>query len=285
MTFRLSNKLPNQSRSIPEKREAKRKYFFVLEGEKTEHIYIREIAQNVKEDSIIDVLILERIQGAHSNQYKITSSIQNYLAKNAKLDDKIKDQLVNLCNEYEEEKISEVDLIDALDDILGDMKDSFITDYNNNVIEQIRVLTELNTYEEDYDRICLILDRDYRSFKDFQYDQVLKICEENNFLLGITNPNFEFYLLLHINDAKQYDKSKLLENPRVSRNKKFVEDELNKALKSFGENYKKAKFNANFFVEKFPEFLNHIEEGYATDNKALKTELGSSVHHIIAQII
>ncbi|MEG0471112.1 MAG: RloB domain-containing protein, partial [Solibacillus sp.] len=201
MSFRLSKKIPNQSRNIPEKEEAKKKYFFILEGEKTEHIYMREVAQNNKK-SLIDVLILERIQGTHSNQYKITASIQNYLEKNVELDQEIKDQLYILCGEYEEENISEKELIECLEKVLGDKKESFITDYNDNVIDQIRLLNELNNYEEGFDRICLILDRDYRSFKDDQYDEVLKICKNNNFMLGITNPNFEFYLLLHINDAK-----------------------------------------------------------------------------------
>ncbi|QWG87409.1 hypothetical protein EXW61_29155 (plasmid) [Bacillus mycoides] len=46
------------------------------------------------------------------------------------------------------------------------------------------------------------------------------MCEENEFLLGITNPNIEFYLLLHMNDAKHYDASQLLENRRIAKSNK-----------------------------------------------------------------
>lgn len=283
MSFRLSKKIPNQSRMVTEKKEVKKKYFFILEGEKTEPIYMREVTKHKKE-SLIDILILERIQPSHSNQFKITASIQKYLRKNAQLDQQSKDALLRLSDAYEEGEISETDLIDSLDGILGDMKDSFITDYNDNVIEQIRVLNELNNYEEGFDKICLILDRDYRSFKDYQYDDVLRICRENNFMLGITNPNFEFYLLLHINNAKQYNVSELLGNPNRTRSKKFVEYELNDALKSFGQSYRKEKYDPAFFVNKFSDFLVNID-GYETDNDKLKDKLGSSVHEIMKKIL
>ncbi|MGE7915319.1 RloB family protein [Lysinibacillus xylanilyticus] len=283
MTFRLTNKLPNQSREV-EKIDVKRKYFFVLEGEKTEHIYINEIEKNLKKDAIVDVFILERIKGTHSNQYKITVSIKEYLDNNSQLSPEIKEKLIELRAEYEEENLTEEQLLEKIKEILGEMTDSFITDHNKNVIEQIRVLNELNSYEEDFDKICLILDRDYRSFKDYQYDDVLEICEKQNFLLGISNPNFEFYLLLHINDAKHYNKADLLENVRVTSKKKFVEYELNKALNPFDEFYKKKKYNAQFFIDRFDDFLLNVKS-YETNNNNLKNNLGSSVHKIIENFL
>lgn len=91
MTFRLSNKLPVKSRDVEEKLDEKRKFIFVLEGEKTEHIYVQAVAQNIKEGAIVDVLILERIQTTHSNQYKIVSSIQNYMDENARLEQAVRE--------------------------------------------------------------------------------------------------------------------------------------------------------------------------------------------------
>lgn len=285
MTFRLTNKLPNQSRE-EEKIDVKRKYFFILEGEKTEHIYINEVVNNIKQDAIADVYVLERIKGTHSNQYKITVSIKEYMDKNSQLSPEIKEKLTELSTDYEEENLTEEQLLEKIKEILGDMTDSFITDHNRNVIEQIRVLNELNSYVEDFDRICLILDRDYRSFKDYQYDEVLEICKHQNFLLGISNPNFEFYLLLHINDAKHYNETDLLENIRKTRKKKFVEYELNEALKTIDESYsyKKNKYNAKIFIDRFDEFLSNIGH-YEINNINLKNNLGSSVHKIIENLL
>lgn len=289
MSFRLSKKLPNQSRLIAEHKqeEGKKKYFFVLEGEKTEHIYMNEIVDNRKKDSLIEVLILERIVNQHSNQHKITVAIKDFLDENAKIDSHIKKKLYDLCNEYEEGSLNETKLLESIDEVLGDKNDDFLTKYSENIIEQIRLLHELDNYSAGLDKICLILDRDYGSFKEYQYDEVIQICEKNDFLLGITNPNIEFYLLLHINDATEYDTSKLLKNPRISKakkSKKFTEFELNKALKAFDKSYSKKKFDAKFFVNRFDIFLENIEK-YETDNTKLKTELGSSVHQIIKQII
>lgn len=52
-------------------------------------------------------------------------------------------------------------------------------------------------YVADYDKISFIFDRDPQSFKENQYDSVRKLCDENRFQLYITNPCFEFWLLLH----------------------------------------------------------------------------------------
>ncbi|HDX9529695.1 TPA: RloB domain-containing protein [Bacillus thuringiensis] len=289
MSFRLSNKTPNQSRLIPEiqREEGKKKYFFVLEGEKTEHIYMNEVINHRNKDSLIEVIILERVSKHRSNQHGITVSIQQFLEENAELDQKIKTQLYDLCNQYDEDNINETELLESVNELLGDKNEEFIAKYNENAIEQIRLLHKLDRYSDGLDKICLILDRDYKSFKLEQYDAVLKICEENGFLLGITNPNIEFYLLLHIDDAQKHDPSLILENRRISKaksSKKFVESELNNSLKLFQRSYSKTKFDAKFFVDRFPEFLKNIEN-YETDNTSLKTEIGSSVHKIIQQIL
>lgn len=284
MTYRLSDRPPSQSRLVDGKKDEKRKFFFVIEGEKTEKIYIQEVAQNVKKEALIDVLILERIQGSHSNQYKITATIKNYLDTHAQLNEHIKEKLIDLSIKYDEEELSESELLEILLEILGDAKEALIIEHNNNVIEQIRALNELKSYEKGFDRICLVLDRDYRSFKDSQYDKVINICHENDFLLGITNPNFEFYLLLHLDDATSYDQEKIKTNPRETTQKKYVEYILNSKLGEHERSYKKNNYDANFFIGRFLNYKENIT-GYAEDNLILKNEIGSSVHHILSHLL
>src|SRR5690625_8013571 len=72
LTYRLSNSMPNESRLTDEKLEGKKKYFFVVEGEKTESIYLQENAENLKQDALIEILILERNKGTKTKQYIIT---------------------------------------------------------------------------------------------------------------------------------------------------------------------------------------------------------------------
>lgn len=231
--------MPNNSRDVVETLEGKKKYFFVVEGEKTENIYVREVAHNIKRDAIIEVKLLERIISSKSNQYSITKTISDYLDHNEQISSEQREKLFEISLSYEEEEITEEELLASVDELLGTLKDAFFTQHNANIIEQFKVLNEMASYEKDFDRICLILDRDYRSFKEFQYDEVLNICEDYNFLLGITNPNFEFYLLLHLDDSLEYEKSEILENRRITSQKKFVEHTLNEKMHTLGSTYKK----------------------------------------------
>ena len=68
------------------------------------------------------------------------------------------------------------------------------------------------TYSEDIDKMCLIVDRDKKSFKEEQYNYVKEECERKNFKLYVTNPCFEFWLLLHFDEVHLINKEELLEN-------------------------------------------------------------------------
>lgn len=283
MSFRLSSKMPSTSR-IDLKQEAKKKFFFVLEGEKTESIYIKAISQYTSQNLLVDIVILERVIASESNQYKITSRIEDYLKVQSGLDIDIVDELRRLAQCYEDEEMSEEELMAHVTSILGDKAEVLITQLNENIINQIYALNKINTYEEGFDKICLVLDRDYRSFKEEQYDKVIDICERSNFLLGVTNPNFEFYLLLHINNCNSFDKEVLRTNPKQTSNKKYVEYTLNRSLNEYQKSYRKNKYDANFFIDKYPDYKKNIEN-YQQDNMLLKSELGSSVHLIINQLL
>ena len=47
------------------------------------------------------------------------------------------------------------------------------------------------------DEYCIIVDRDERSFTEEQVEAVIASCDDEHFRLVITNPCFEFWLLLH----------------------------------------------------------------------------------------
>ncbi|WP_322905219.1 RloB domain-containing protein [Paenibacillus sp. SGZ-1009] len=274
--------MPSESR-IHVKQEAKKKFFFVLEGEKTEAIYIKAISQYIPKNLLVDIVILERVIASESNQYKMTAKIESYLSTQAELEITIIEELRRLTNCYEEDEISEEQLVEQVQLILGDRAEALITQFNENVIEQIYALNEISSYEKGFDKICLIVDRDYRSFKEKQYDEVINICERSGFLLGVTNPNFEFYLLLHINDCNHLDHEILRTNPKQTSNKKYIEYTLNQYLKDYKQTYKKNKYDANFFINKYPDYKENIKN-YKQDNRLLKHELGSSLHLIINQL-
>ena len=279
--------MPNESRKIEEKIEVKRKYFFVLEGEKTEDIYIRELPNYLREDALADIVLLERVESSNSNQFKITEAISRYLEQSQMISVEQKERILELCTRFDEYKINEAELIDTIQKILGELAEHFVVDYNENVIEQVKLLNELRNYEKGFDKICLILDRDYRSFKSEQFDKVINICNENDFLLGLSNPNFEFYLLLHLTDATNSNVNDIAENRRMSKSKssrKYTEHLLNEEMRKSGLSYQKKRYDAKFFLDRFKNVLEYSTY-YEQDNTCLKEKVGTSVQNIIKDLI
>lgn len=136
------------------------------------------------------------------------------------------------------------------------------------------------TYSEDIDKMCFIVDRDKKSFKEEQYNYVKKECKRKNFKLYVTNPCFEFWLLLHFDEVHSIDKEKLLENNRITAKSKvrYVEAELKKYFP-----YNKNKYNAELLIEKIDLAIEN-EKKFCEDIEELKDKLGSNIGLLIQEL-
>lgn len=154
-----------------------------------------------------------------------------------------------------------------------------------NIMEDISdiIISTNITYEPGFDKICLIVDRDKESFKassnNDQYEYVLQVCRDQNFGLYITNPCFEFWLLLHFDEVFCLDREMLLENPRVTAKRKYTEQELRNLLPG----YSKGKYNADILSGKIEKAIINAEQ-FCQDNILLRNELGSSVGLLIKEL-
>lgn len=96
------------------------------------------------------------------------------------------------------------------------------------------------TFDREIDFMCLVVDRDPNSFKEWQFDEVLNTCNERGFKFLLSNPNFEFWLLLHFDEVLSLDKEKLLENEKINPGAKisvrFLPNELRKHLGKYKKN-------------------------------------------------
>ena len=143
-------------------------------------------------------------------------------------------------------------------------------------------------YKPDNDELWVVWDREVE--KDFQRKkdiiEMIPKCKEKNYNIALTNPLFEFWLLLHIIDDVYdiYDRKILLENEWQSKNRRFIDKELSTLLDK-GYNKKKDKFNKDIVskenilraLEQEKLFENEIEE--IIDN------LGSNVGDLIRKIL
>lgn len=93
------------------------------------------------------------------------------------------------------------------------------------------VFKRLKAYKNEYltepgDEFWMIVDRDAWKLEVFRE----KCQDEQNFHLAITNPCFEFWLLLHCFDLAEFDPAELLENRKLGRKRRFLDHFLNTKL-------------------------------------------------------
>lgn len=139
------------------------------------------------------------------------------------------------------------------------------------------------TYAEGFDQICLIVDRDKDSFSALpgndQYGYVVDKCKEKGFQLCITNPCFEFWMLLHFDEVFELDTDKLLENPKITVKRRYAEQELHRIY----PRYKKSSYQAEELVKNIDKAIQN-EKKFCEDIKGLESSVGSNIGRLIEEM-
>lgn len=96
------------------------------------------------------------------------------------------------------------------------------------------------------------------------------------FGLYVTNPCFEFWLLLHFDEVFELDREKLLNNPKVTAKRRYVEQELRRIWPG----YKKSSYKAEELV-KYIDHAIHNEKEFCEDVAELEKSIGSNIGKLI----
>ena len=311
--MREKRKFAERTRVSKEYRTIK-KYFLVFEGNRTEEIYfnaINELKDKIGINPLIEIISIERTytEEGWSNPKKILEQLLKDLEEieNGKISYKtLVDKIIEII--MEDEKISSKILkeissekmienikndIESLDNIVENVEEDcefllnmiikklFLTiEEIPNILEIVlkNIENKQITYSEDIDKMCLIVDRDKKSFKEEQYNYVKEECKKKNFKLYVTNPCFEFWLLLHFDEVHLINKEELLENKRASSKVRFVESELKKYFP-----YNKNKYNAELLIEKIDLAIEN-EKKFCENIEELKDKLGSNIGLLIKEL-
>ena len=311
--MREKRKFAERTRISKEDRTIK-KYFLVFEGNRTEEIYfnaINELKDKIGINPLIEIISIERTytEEGWSNPKKILEQLLKDLEEieNGKISYKtLVDKIIEII--MEDEKISSKILkeissekmienikndIESLDNIVENVEEDcefllnmiikklFLTiEKIPNILETVlkNIENKQITYSEDIDKMCLIVDRDKKSFKEEQYNYVKEECKKKNFKLYVTNPCFEFWLLLHFDEVHLINKEELLENKRASSKVRFVESELKKYFP-----YNKNKYNAELLIEKIDLAIEN-EKKFCENIEELKDKLGSNIGLLIKEL-
>lgn len=299
MSYRLSSKNPIDVRSIDsETQQPKIKVFFVVEGAETEHIYLNSFISKFEDNAIGDFIILDRLDRSKSHQEAVTKQIEAFVNSCSELDTNQLDFLKQSAIALKDPELDEV----RLNSILKELKesnlpktvlDSIFIEIPHTTFLHIYILESIisfQNYAPNFDKVCILIDRDKQSFKPEQYDRVLTICSQNNFLLGVSNPCFELFLFLHFSDLVNHDHVEIRENKKISRSRnspkymeKILKDYIQDNLRS---SYNKNNYNADNFVSSFQNIPENITKSrITTDIHQLKESIGTSVYNVLAPLV
>lgn len=293
-----------------------RKYFLVYEGSVTEAIYF-EAVDSMRD--IIGISPLIKLipvirsysEDGWSNPKKILNRVIENLEESRTNQISYETLLNRIMDYFYEQKIitsSRVQArsvwntmcricretcLKALDSYVDDIEEScsLILKTLQEEYELVHVISDISniikeggfTYAEGFDKICLIIDRDRESFlsssKNDQYKYVVDKCEEMGFKLYVTNPCFEFWLLLHFDKVFELDRDKLLENPKVTAKRRYVEQELRRICPG----YQKTSYKAEELVMDIDRAVDN-EKKFCEDVVNLEKSIGSNVGKLIMEM-
>lgn len=133
-------------------------------------------------------------------------------------------------------------------------------------------------YSTALDKAFLISDRDSQSFKEEQYDEMLKNCEDKDIVWIVSNPSFQLWLLFHFTDDIES-----LELEKISSCKKqILEIETNiKALSKSG--YTHGNLKPSVFKPLIEVAIKNSAP-YCLSVKDLKESIGTNFSELVKYI-
>lgn len=156
------------------------------------------------------------------------------------------------------------------------------------------VLDDLISHSDAYnlkmkDEIFLVIDRD--KWTSRMLSEVQKSCFERNISLLVSNPNFELWLLLHIEDVSQLsdeEKKKIKENKRVGpqRNaRKYLEKTLSDKMDGYNKTGRTSIGKFIPYVETAIENAKKPDPSDPECRRGWPCELGTHVYLVVEKIL
>lgn len=296
--------------------EALKKYFLVYEGSDTELIYfdaVNSMRENIGINPLIELIPIIRSYSEEgwSNPKKILDRIIENLEESKAERISYETLLNRMMDYFYETKVITTSKVlaknmwktmihvcaEKLQKSLQAEVEDIETDCNA-ILELLKqeydvtyVVSDISdiikdgglTYAEGFDQICLIIDRDKESFlatpENNQYGYVVEKCKEKGFQLCITNPCFEFWLLLHFDEVFELDTEKLLENPKVTSKRRYAEQKL----RIIYPKYKKSSYQAEELVGDIDKAIQNEKE-FCEDVVGLENSVGSNIGRLIEKM-
>lgn len=138
-------------------------------------------------------------------------------------------------------------------------------------------------YKNGHDECWLVLDREKVPARKTNILVIAPICKSKNYNIAITNPTFEFWLLLHLDNIEQYDKEVLFKNDKVNTKRKFIDKELSNRL--LGYNKRQGSFPTKIITKENIQRALEQEKLFENEFEKILDNLGSNVGQLVSKIV
>lgn len=250
-------------------KDVERIVFLSVEGNQTEQDYFKWLEKYRDKcgiNSLIHVHVLHRSnEDGRSGVQDILELLEEYitLRTNSNLPEGLREKIP--------EKYSDEFIINYLNEkeIDSKLKEQFEKDLEIAKID-LAYTTFLREYKSENDIFGIVFDRDWHCHKHSQLKEIVSICHKKEYKIYLSNPCFEFWLLLHVTDVKnEYANclNKFLQNPSVSKRHTFTSRELSKKSGHHKD------ISEEVFVEKYLPNIDIAIERASKDYETTITEL------------
>ena len=278
--FRLSSpafERPDENKN----KNPKRMIFLSVEGDETERTYFKYLDEHL-DNALIHIEVLRHKHGdGYSDPEYVIELLDEYIS--LRKGEMIPEEALQLITD----KYSKGDIVRYLsgDPRLSEKeKRSFREDMMKVGID-LEYRRYLNEYKGENDYFAVILDRDSENHSRELMEECARICAKKNYGFYVTNPCFEFWLLLHLCDVKAEFSSEELglmkKNQKVSTHHTFVSRELSKRA-HHAKTISPGKFRGMYFPN-IGQAIKNVQK-FATDFPELFDQLGSNLPKLFDEL-
>lgn len=281
--FRLSSNFYNREKES-EKIDPHKVFFLSVEGNITEKEYFDGISAYREElgiDVNIDVEVLNRSRKDNrSAPEQVIELLEEFIRLRETGDEGLLDDIPKeFIKEYGIDFIRKY--LENPEQIPAKRKNDFLTKLRE-IGYDINYRYYLKKYSKEKDKFAILIDRDQQSHSEVNMLECIRYCKEKGYDCYISNPCFEFWLLLHLADVKVEFEELLDEiylNRKVSNEHTFV----SKLVSQKAHHGKSGIGFKNNYLPFVDEAIRRAKE-FASDENALIGELGCNVWKLLAEM-
>lgn len=280
--YRLSSSVYERE-NAEDQIEPKKIYFISVEGNITENEYFRGVSKHREDlgiDAIVDVAILDR---SSKDNNSAPDAVLELLEEYIQLREKgsiAEDVPTEFIDKYGMDFIQRY--IDAPEELPKKQRNDFVNDLKS-VGYDIQYRKYLARYDNEIDEFCLLIDRDAETHSRESLIQLIEHCKKKKYRFFMTNPCFEFWLLLHLVDVKSVYADKLdciKENKKETHTHTFVSREVSRYA---GHGKKNIKFKKNYLPR--IDFAINQAKTFCDSDDELLDNIGCNIWQLLDEMI